>query len=59
MQNLVVAIIVALAAVYVVRTFYKRLKKSNGCSCGCSACGQQDHCDIIASPDHHRPDSMP
>jgi hypothetical protein len=56
MQNFIVAIIVGLAALHVGRTFYRSLKKGNGCGCGCSGCGQQDGCDIAASPDPNRPD---
>jgi uncharacterized protein (UPF0333 family) len=38
MENIIVVIIVVLAAVYIGRSYYKKYKKGNQCSCGCAAC---------------------
>jgi hypothetical protein len=42
MQTAIVAIIVALAAIYLVRRFYKSVQSSRtpGCAGGCSGCSQ-------------------
>lgn len=38
MENIIVILIVGLAATYIGRLYYKKYKKSNPGSCGCSAC---------------------
>ena len=39
MQNIIVILIVALAAGFIGRSFYKKfIKKNQSCSCGCSSC---------------------
>ena len=38
MENVIVIIIVVLAAAYLGRTYYKKYKKGSQCSCGCAAC---------------------
>jgi len=38
MENLLVILIVALAAGYLVRRFWKSAKEDVICSCGCSSC---------------------
>ena len=38
MENLVVIIIVGVAAGLLGRHYYKKYKKSNQCGCGCTAC---------------------
>ena len=38
MENLVVIIIVALAAGLLGRSYYKKYKKGNACDCGCTSC---------------------
>jgi len=44
MQTLIVILIVAAAAFYVGRTFYRRFRQKGGCGCGCSGCGDADAC---------------
>ena len=47
MENIIVFIIVGLAAVYLVRSYYKKYKKGNQCSCGCTACPvDSSSCDL-------------
>ena len=38
MENLIVIIIVGLAAGLLGRNYYKKYKKGNQCSCGCTSC---------------------
>jgi len=38
MENLIVIIIVAIAAGLLGRHYYKKYKKGNQCSCGCTSC---------------------
>ncbi len=38
MENIIVILLVGLAAAYIGRVYYKKYKKSNQCSCGCSDC---------------------
>jgi hypothetical protein len=38
MENIVVLLIVALAAGLLGRSYYKKYKKGNQCSCGCTSC---------------------
>ena len=38
MYNLLVILIVVVAIAYIIRTFYKRLKKKEVGCCGCSSC---------------------
>ncbi len=38
MDNLIVILIVGLAVAYIFKTFYKKFKKRNEMSCGCSGC---------------------
>jgi len=44
MQTLIVVLIVAAAAFYVGRLFYRRFKHKEGCACGCSCCGDSTAC---------------
>jgi hypothetical protein len=47
MQNLIVIIIVGLAVVYIGRSYYKKYKKGNQCSCGCEGCAADtSSCDL-------------
>jgi attachment p12 family protein len=38
MYNLLVILIVIIAITYIIRTFYKKLKKQDDCRCDCSSC---------------------
>jgi len=49
MQIAIVILVVVAAAVYLGRTFYKNIRQSDGCSCGCSGCGVSDACREKAS----------
>ncbi|WP_372677241.1 FeoB-associated Cys-rich membrane protein [Desulfosarcina sp.] len=44
MEILIVILIVAAAAFYVGRIFYKGFKQKDGCSCGCTCCSVSDSC---------------
>lgn len=44
MEILIVILIVAAAAVYVARIFYKGFKQKEGCACGCTGCDISDSC---------------
>jgi hypothetical protein len=44
METLIVILIVAAAAVYVGRIFYKGFKQKDGCDCGCTCCSLSDSC---------------
>ena len=47
MQNLIVAIIVALAAFYLLRRFIRSIKtvEEDACGCGCSTCPEMSACE--------------
>ena len=47
MQILIVAIIVVIAAVYLVRRFYRSVKvtETNICGCGCDGCSEPNTCE--------------
>ncbi|MBW2428515.1 MAG: FeoB-associated Cys-rich membrane protein [Deltaproteobacteria bacterium] len=38
MENIIVIIIVGLAVAFLGRGYYKKYKKGNQCSCGCTSC---------------------
>jgi hypothetical protein len=38
MQTIIVIIIVAIAAGFLIRKFLKTFKRQDACSCGCSSC---------------------
>jgi len=38
MENILVILIVGVAAFFLGRSYYKKYKKSDQCSCGCSSC---------------------
>ncbi|MBW2086843.1 MAG: FeoB-associated Cys-rich membrane protein [Deltaproteobacteria bacterium] len=44
MENLLVILIVFLAGLYIVRTYYKRLRKQGDCGCECSSCDIETTC---------------
>lgn len=46
MQTIIVIIIVAMAAAFLLRRFYKRMSKpaQTDCGCGCSGCAAQHEC---------------
>lgn len=46
MYNLLAILIVVVAIAYIIRTFYKRLKKQDPGCCGCSSCNTDStYCD--------------
>ncbi len=45
MENLIVALVVAAAAIYAGRTFYKGFKGRSTCGCGCDSCSVAGECD--------------
>jgi hypothetical protein len=51
MQTALVILIVAVAAIYVGRVFYKGFKQKQNCACGCSCCGIADTCSAL--PEGH------
>lgn len=53
METLIVLLIVALAAVYVGRIFYKGFKQKDGCACGCTCCSIADSCNEPAAAKTH------
>jgi hypothetical protein len=38
MQTLIVILIVAIAAAFLIRRFLKKFNANEGCDCGCSSC---------------------
>jgi len=38
MQSLIVVLIVAIAAAFLIRNFLKKFKRQDTCGCGCSSC---------------------
>ncbi len=48
-QTVIVFLIVAGAAVYLIRRFYNNLKKRNSpsCGCGCTGCNDSHACEEI------------
>lgn len=44
MEMLIVILIIAIAAVYVGRIFYKGLRQKDGCGGGCTCCSTLDSC---------------
>lgn len=47
MEAIIVSVIVATAAIYVLRLFYKGFKQDESCGCGCSGCSTKGTCDDI------------
>jgi len=56
MQTAIVIIVIAAAALYLIR---RTVKQSNGgCGCGCESCGQASSCSgADGLPDFRKPDS--
>lgn len=55
MQHILIIIIVALAAAFIIRRYYRSFKASQAdpCSCGCTSCSTASSCDQVteaASP---------
>ncbi len=44
MQTFIVIVIVCLAAAYLVKTFFGKSGKNDGCGCGCTSCPTADTC---------------
>jgi hypothetical protein len=44
METLIVFLIVAVAAAYVGRIFYRGFKQKNSCGCACTCCTLSDSC---------------
>jgi hypothetical protein len=38
MENIIVILIVGLAAFFLGRSFYRKFRKKDQCSCGCTSC---------------------
>jgi hypothetical protein len=49
MQTLIVILIVAAAAFYIGRMFYRRFTQKEGCACGCSCCDASAGCNEPAA----------
>lgn len=47
MQNLIVILIVVIAAIYVGRVFYRGFVQKKNCACGCSGCDITDSCQSV------------
>ncbi len=55
METLLVILIVGLAALYIIRNFYKKFNKAkvNSCDCGCSSCDiASTSCDPVKEEKH-------
>lgn len=49
MENIMVLLIVVVAAAYVFKTFYKGSREGASCNCGCDTCDTASDCtDILA-----------
>jgi len=55
METLIVILIVAAAAVYVGRIFYKGFKQKDGCASGCTCCSVSDSCSQPAAGSTREP----
>jgi hypothetical protein len=44
METLIIVLIVASAGLYLIRRFYKGLKKNGDCTCDCAACHVERTC---------------
>jgi len=55
METLIVILIVAAAAVYVGRIFYKGFKQKDGCGSGCTCCSVSDSCSQPAAGNTREP----
>lgn len=53
LEKLIVIVIVAAAAVYVGRIFYKGFRQKDGCNCGCTCCSISDSCSQPAAGSAH------
>jgi len=51
MQNIIVAVIILLAAFFTGRTFLRGFTGRGSCGCGCSGCGLSDACGGREGPD--------
>jgi hypothetical protein len=52
MQTIIVIIIVAIAAAFLIRKFLKNLKQEDACSCGCSSCPADTAATCEENPDN-------
>lgn len=51
MENLIVFLIVAIAVIYMVRSFYRQFKGKGGCSSGCSCSTEvKNQCSSSGNP---------
>jgi hypothetical protein len=56
METVLIFIIVGFASVYLVRKFYRSLKKTQEpqCGCGCNSCPKEQNCnEQLAQTIHH------
>ncbi|MBW2435734.1 MAG: FeoB-associated Cys-rich membrane protein [Deltaproteobacteria bacterium] len=54
MQTIIVIIIVAIAAAFLIRKFLKNFKQEDPCSCGCSSCPADTAATCEDKPDNSR-----
>lgn len=54
METLIVVLIVAVAAIYVGRVFYRGFIQKKSCACGCNGCDIADSC---GPPENSMPDA--
>ena len=59
METVVVILIIAAAAVYVGRVFYKGFRQKDGCACGCTCCSISDSCSEPAAANSREASSSP
>ena len=59
MEILIIVLIVAGAAVYVGRIFYRGVKQKDPCGSGCACCGSADSCTQPADRRAHDAQSSP
>ncbi|GEM_PF-4411249 len=58
MQTAIVIIVIAAAALYLIRRTVKQSNGTSGCGCGCESCGQASSCSgADGLPDFRKPDS--
>ncbi|MGD2098152.1 MAG: FeoB-associated Cys-rich membrane protein [Desulfobacterales bacterium] len=54
MQTIIVIIIVAIAAAFLIRKFFKKFKQQDACSCGCASCPADTAATCEENPDNSK-----
>jgi hypothetical protein len=54
MQSVIVILIVAIAAAFLIRNFIKKFKQEDACSCGCSSCPADTAATCEDKPDNYQ-----